>query len=293
MYPIDRRKLAIHVYSLLNSLRKTAIILKVSHTTISRWIKNPEQKKYTFTKILKSSIVSQTIKATLDNDPFISIRSLSDLVFKTFNFKISKELVRTIIKKNGLSRKKARFFSKPTNLEFKIQEFIKKRQEYIDLKYPFYSLDETSFGRHGKSMMGYSPKGTQLKIKKSVNRITTVSYLVISNPSRIIHKVAKQGAFNTQDFLKFLKSLSLPINSVILLDNVSFHHSQVVKTLCLENKWNLLYTPPYSPQFNPIEGIFSIIKRTYYKTGLIENSFNQVQEKHCQSFFKGSLNHKN
>lgn len=293
MYPIDRRKLAIHVYSLLNSLRKTAIILNVSHTTISRWIKNPEQKKYTSTKILKSSIVSQTIKASLDNDPFISIRSLSDLVFKTFNFKISKELVRTIIKKHGLSRKKARFFSKPTNLEVKIQEFIKKRQEYLDLKYPFYSLDETSFGRHGKSMMGYSPRGTQLRIKRSMNNIITVSYLVIASSTQIINKVSKQGSFNTIDFLKFLKSLFLPINSVILLDNISFHHSQVVKTLCLENKWNLLYTPPYSPQFNPIEGIFSIIKRTYYKTGLIENSFKEVQQKHCQSFFNASLNHKN
>ena len=40
MYPIDRRKLAIHVYSLFSSLRKTARILQVSHSTVSRWLKS-------------------------------------------------------------------------------------------------------------------------------------------------------------------------------------------------------------------------------------------------------------
>jgi len=38
MYPIDRRKLAQHIYSLFNSLRKTAIVLQVSHSTVHRLV---------------------------------------------------------------------------------------------------------------------------------------------------------------------------------------------------------------------------------------------------------------
>ena len=41
MYPIDRRHQAQHIYYILQSLRKTALFLQVSHTTISRWIKLP------------------------------------------------------------------------------------------------------------------------------------------------------------------------------------------------------------------------------------------------------------
>ena len=44
MYPLDRRTLALHVYTLFFSLRKTANVLQVSHMTISRWISNPERK---------------------------------------------------------------------------------------------------------------------------------------------------------------------------------------------------------------------------------------------------------
>ena len=44
MYPLDRRKL---IYSLGGSLRKTAKLLMVSHSTISRWFNRPE-KKYFF-----------------------------------------------------------------------------------------------------------------------------------------------------------------------------------------------------------------------------------------------------
>ena len=35
-YPLDRRNLALHIYSLFQSLRKTALILNVSHMTVSR-----------------------------------------------------------------------------------------------------------------------------------------------------------------------------------------------------------------------------------------------------------------
>ena len=62
-------------------------------------------------------------------------------------------------------------------------------------------------------------------------------------------------------FLEFLQTLNLPENTILLLDNVSFHHTQEVKTYIKSRKWDLLYVPPYSPQFNPIENIFSSVKQ--------------------------------
>ena len=77
MYPIDRRKHANHVYTMFSSLRKTAIILQVSHTTVFRWLKQPERKPYTKRKIItKSEQVVDTIRIALMNDPFLSLRKL-------------------------------------------------------------------------------------------------------------------------------------------------------------------------------------------------------------------------
>jgi len=76
-----------------------------------------------------------------------------------FNFTVSRELVRTAIQKCGLTRKKARFFSRPKNLDDKIKIFLNERKELVDEGYNVFSLDETSFGRNGKQMMGYNEKG--------------------------------------------------------------------------------------------------------------------------------------
>ena len=58
MYPLERRNIALHIYSILNSLRKTAILCQVSHSTIFRWIHSPYKKQYTkANKVYKSVII--------------------------------------------------------------------------------------------------------------------------------------------------------------------------------------------------------------------------------------------
>ena len=290
MYSLDRRKLAIHVYSLFHSLRKVARILGVSHTTVSRWLKNPDKKKYSRKHVPKSFLIIETLKAAITNNPFVSIISLKQIIKDTFRFDVSKELIRVEIHSMNFSRKKARFFSTTKNLKDKTRDFLNTRETLITQGYKFFSIDETSFGRHGKPVMGYSEKGKVLKIQKKQPRITTVSSLVMISENGLVQRLESTKSYNSLSFLNFIRSYSFPEKSVILLDNVSFHHSSYVKQYCKEKEIILLYVPPYSPWFNPIEGIFSIVKRQYYKTGNIEDSFNAVSLNHIKSFFKDSFN---
>ena len=225
----------------------------------------------------------------IQNDPFISILKMKTIVKKTFNFSISSELVRLIVKKLGLSRKKARFFSKPKDLEAKTRLFLEQREMFLERNYPFVSLDETSFGRNIKGSYGYAPIGKQLRIQKNSPRVTTISSLAIASSEKVIARKETQGSFNTELFCDFLENLDLEENTVILLDNVSFHHSRKVKELAESKNWNLLFVPPYSPWFNPIEGIFSIVKRSYYKDGSISLGYQKVTKDHCFAFFKKSF----
>lgn len=290
MYPIDRRKLACHIYSLFLSLRRTAVILQVSHTTIARWLKNTEQKKYCRSHVTKSSLIVQTIHSSLNNDPFLSIRKLSKIIEDVNEIKVSRELVRASIHKLGYSNKKARFFSMPKNLIEKTNSFIDRRETYKSLGRLFVSIDETSFGRHGKDMRGYSPKGKQLRVQRTnPNRVTVSSLVAISN-SKIVKRQEVKGSFNSELFSKFILDLAMPEGTVILLDNVSFHHSLVVREAAMSKGFEMLFTPPYSPWFNPIEGVFSIVKRNFYQNGCINTAFDSVNEKHCQAFFQKSQN---
>jgi len=49
----------------------------------------------------------------------------------------------------------------------------------------------------------------------------------------------------------------------LVMDNVRLHHCKEIKTYLIENDISVLYTVPYLRDFNPIETIFSLIKKIF------------------------------
>ena len=49
-------------------------------------------------------------------------------------------------------------------------------------------------------------------------------------------------------------------NSVLVMDNARVHHGGRVAELCAASEVLLIYLPPYSPDLNPIEKVFSVLK---------------------------------
>lgn len=73
----------------------------------------------------------------------------------------------------------------------------------------------------------------------------------------------KLGAFKRDDFENFLSQDLLPLlapESVLVLDNARIHHGGKIAELVAAANCSLLYLPPYSPDFNPIEMAWSWIK---------------------------------
>jgi len=292
MYTVDRRKIARHVYSMINSLRRTATLLQVSHSSVARWIRRVHPKQYdTSNRQNKGRIVSECVRSAIFNNPFLSYISLQTIVQQTFGFSISKQLARTVIKRLGFSKKKPRCYGHPPCMQEKVQTFLRQRDSFVLQNKRFISLDETSFGRNVKDIKGYTKKGIPLYIKRTSRpRITTTSALVAINGSdNSVHAELKEGAFNTGSFLKSISTFSFQKDDVLLLDNVAFHHSKSVHQFARDKGLHLLYVPPYSPWFNPIEGVFSIIKRRYYQTFNVNTAFEDVSERHIQAFFHKSF----
>ena len=69
-------------------------------------------------------------------------------------------------------------------------------------------------------------------------------------------------------FLEELRSKYFLENLCIYLDNLSVHTSQEIKDRLDELSIKYIYNPVYSPDFNPIENIFSIAKRNIKKRRL-------------------------
>ena len=70
--------------------------------------------------------------------------------------------------------------------------------------------------------------------------------------------------------MKFVENILLPhllpfnginLRSIVVMDNASIHHVEEVTDLIeVQAGAKVCYLPPYSPDLNPVEGIFSQVK---------------------------------
>ncbi len=68
----------------------------------------------------------------------------------------------------------------------------------------------------------------------------------------------------------------LPINSVVIMDNASFHKGVAMQKAIEDAGHGLLYLPPYSPDLNPIEKKWAQAKAIRRRLGgTIEGLFNE------------------
>jgi putative transposase len=50
-------------------------------------------------------------------------------------------------------------------------------------------------------------------------------------------------------------------NSTLILDNAAFHQKEQIRALAKQKGHDILFLPPYSPDLNPIEKVFAILKK--------------------------------
>jgi putative transposase len=84
------------------------------------------------------------------------------------------------------------------------------------------------------------------------------------------------GHCNTAFFNAWLERQLCPLlneNHVVIMDNVAFHKGVKTKEILEKTGATLLFLPPYSPDLNPIENDFAIIKkiREYNEHETLEN----------------------
>lgn len=106
-----------------------------------------------------------------------------------------------------------------------------------------------------------------------------------------------QGGTTAERFTEYLKNILLPTLSgddIIVMDNMRFHHAKAVKKILDESGIQYLYLPPYSPDLNPIEKMWSKIKAYLRKVKVrnaselpdaVEKAFSAVRASDCSGWF--------
>ena len=125
----------------------------------------------------------------------------------------------------------------------------------------------------------------------------------ITTKKIIAHTMIKNAA-NADSFIEFIKKLIKELDDkkqhYLLLDNASIHRSIKFKELIKKYpNVNIIYNVPYSPQYNPIEMVFSFIKNIIRHkndntniTNLKKNikiAINKMTSTKLNNYFKHSL----
>jgi transposase len=124
-------------------------------------------------------------------------------------------------------------------------------------------VDEMGTNTSLSPLYAWAPRGERASCSVPRNRGPNTTLLSSMTLEGMGSSLAVEGATNREVFETYVQRVLAPTlrpGQVVVMDNLSAHKGDRVKELIEEQGCELIYLPPYSPDFNPIEEAFAKIK---------------------------------
>jgi transposase len=124
-------------------------------------------------------------------------------------------------------------------------------------------LDEAGSNLAMSPMNAWSFKNKRAYDKKPARRGGNLSMIGALRNNGLKALYPYDGAVNSDKFIHFIENKladRMGGNDVLIMDNSNVHHSKAVMACFKKNQIKTLYMSPYSPELNPIEEAWSIVK---------------------------------
>jgi transposase len=141
-------------------------------------------------------------------------------------------------------------------------------------------IDETWATTNMTRLRGRAHRGERLVAKTPHGHWKTTTLIGALRVGGVPCSLLMDGAVNGDVFEAFVEQVLIPAltpGDIVVMDNLSSHKREGVQARIEAAGAQLLYLPPYSPDFNPIEMIFSKIKQ------LLRSLANRTREALWQS----------
>lgn len=215
----------------------------------------------------RSNVPPHVLTALLEylfTKPDLYPDEMADFVWDQYEFEVSVDSIQRSLKACNWSKKKNRRVARERDPELR-DACLFELSEHRSFQLVF--VDESGCDTlAGIRRTGWSPRGMPAVQIAGFHREQRRQILPAYTQDGVIHTRIFQGSTNGEVFEDFIKEL-LPLcgrwpepNSVLVMDNASFHQSASIKELCDEAGVMLMFLSPYSPDLNPIEELFSQLK---------------------------------
>ena len=123
------------------------------------------------------------------------------------------------------------------------------------------SVDETCLYVDPPPRSGYAPRGQRLRVPLHARRQAKFTLLLAVAASGVVAWELLPGSADRHSFAAFVSGLPPDCPRHVLMDNLSVHKCAEVRAALAARGLEPVFTPPYSPEFNPVEMAFSVLKR--------------------------------
>lgn len=125
-------------------------------------------------------------------------------------------------------------------------------------------VDETGIDAYLYREYGWSKRGEPLIGRISGRKFRRTGIVAAQMGKVVISPMQYDGTMDSSLFEAWFESCLLPNvpdNTLIVMDNASFHRKSRLFQLVEKAGLRLVFLPPYSPELNPIENFWSWLKR--------------------------------
>lgn len=159
-------------------------------------------------------------------------------------------------------------------------------------------LDESGVNRAMTRRYARAPRGQRAYAHAPVNRGSNVTLIAALSLEGVIAPMQVEAATSGDVFLAYLDQVLCPVlrpGDLVLMDNLPAHKVPGVRTRIESVGAELLYLPRYSPEYNPVEQLWSKIKAWLRKVGArtsealdeaITAAFEAVTAEDAQGWFR-------
>jgi transposase len=199
----------------------------------------------------------------LKGRPQAYLEEIRDWLLDEFNIPVSINLVSRELQKIKWSRKIAT--KRAAEQSNALRRVFRARVQLNYSAKQIVAIDESACNkRTGDRKYGWSPVSRSVELEYSMKRSERWSLLPAMTVDGYLAHTIFQGAITAEIIEEFLEKEVLPMLQpgyhVLLMDNASIHRSPTIVQLCKDFGIHLEYLPPYSPDYNPIEKSFKVLK---------------------------------
>jgi transposase len=124
-------------------------------------------------------------------------------------------------------------------------------------------IDETGTSTNMARLRGRAPRGERLVGKVPHGHWKMTTFVAGLRTTALTAPCVLDGPMNGDAFLAYVEQVLAPTlkpGDIVVMDNLSAHKVSGIRTAIEATGASLLYLPPYSPDFNPIEQLFAKFK---------------------------------